>query len=212
MNRLAHLLRAQSEKLNLFSAKDRELLEEKHLPDALAVLECWAPKAGEKVIDVGTGGGLPGLALAEALPELFFTLVDARLKKVEAVMEVAEALVLNNVEGVAERFEDLAHTSGYRGGFDIALARAVAPLPVLLEYVAGFLKVDGLFYAWKGPDAPLELEAAAGAMKLLGMEFIKTHEYHLPSCEKRCILIFQKKKSLSKEYPRRTGIPKQKPL
>jgi 16S rRNA (guanine527-N7)-methyltransferase len=209
MPTLVEVLQKKSAELNLFSAGDRLKLADKHIPDALAVLDFWEP--GARVADIGTGGGLPGLALAGERPDLEFTLVDSTAKKIEAIMDMAEELDLRNVQGLIGRFEDLAHERKWREQFDTVTARAVAELPVLLEYVAGFLKVGGRFYAWKADYMP-ELKASETAQELLGLEFMRAHEYTLPTGENRAILEFKKTASLSQEYPRENGLPKAKPL
>jgi 16S rRNA (guanine527-N7)-methyltransferase len=212
IDRLVQLLQEKSAQLNLFSAGDRLKLAEKHIPDALAVFDFWEIRPGQKILDIGTGGGLPGLALAAKMPNIPFRLVDAREKKVKAVQEVADALGLENVKTAAERFEVLAHKAGYRKQFDVVTARAVAPLPVLLEYASGFLRVGGRLYAWKGPEYKSELETSQKAQKILGLFFEEAHAYELPGGEERFILSFVQKGDLPPEYPRSDGVPKSKPL
>ena len=209
MKTLIEVLEKKSAELNLFSAGDRLKLADKHIPDALAVLDFWEP--GARVADIGTGGGLPGLALACERPDLEFTLVDSTAKKVEAVMDMAEELNLRNVQGLVGRFEELAHEKEWREQFDTVTARAVAELPVLLEYVAGFLKVGGKFYAWKA-DYEAELESSRAAQEILSLEFVRAHKYTLPTGEDRAILEFEKVAELPREYPRMNGVPKAKPL
>lgn len=212
IDRLIALLQEKSEHLNLFSAGDRLKLADKHLPDCLKVLDFWIVQKGMKVIDLGTGGGLPGLALAAQTPDLHFRLIDAREKKVRAVQEVADALGLKNVKGVAGRFEVLGHTVGYRKQFDVVTARAVAPLPTLLEYASGFLRIGGRLYAWKGPEYEEELLSSAKAQHCLGLVYEKAHAYTLPTGESRFILSFVQKRDLDPKYPRADGIPKANPL
>lgn len=209
---LAKILRKKSQKLNLFSTGDREKLEDKHIPDSLAVMDFIEFEPGSSVVDIGTGGGLPGLALAIENPEISFTLIDARQKKINADLEVAEELGLKNVHGVAGRFEELAHQSELREKFDFATARAVASLPTLLEYAAGFLKDGGIFIAWKSVEYKEELEDSRSAQDLLGLEFEESYLYKLPGGEERRILKFIKTGKLDKKYPRRDGVPKAKPL
>jgi 16S rRNA (guanine527-N7)-methyltransferase len=211
LQRLTEALQEKSLQINLFSAGDREKLLEKHIPDSLAVQEFWCTQNGEKVLDLGTGGGLPGLVLAIVNPQVDFTLMDSREKKIKAVMEVAKEMDLENCEGVVGRFEELAHDPNLREKFDKVVARAVAELPVLLEYAAGFLRPDGKLYAWKGSGADEELLASKRAQEVLGMNFVQEFEYELEGMQRK-ILLFKKVCGLDEKYPRRTGIPKKKVL
>jgi len=212
MKDLAVALQKKSETLNLFSAGDRLKLATKHIPDALAVLEFWKPEDGNRVLDMGTGGGLPGLALAQARPGVNFLLVDSVGKKIQAVQEVADELELSNLKTVCERLEELAHQAKYRENFDAVTARALAELPTLLEYAAGFLKVGGKLFAWKSAEYETELESSSKAQEILGLRFVRAHNYVLPGGESRSILEFEKVAPLSKDYPRKTGVPKGRPL
>lgn len=210
MSKLSQLLKSKSEELNLFSSGDREKIESKHLPDSLAVLEFW--DAHGHVLDMGTGGGLPGLALAEACPDAGFSLLDSRQKKIDAVEEIAELAGLENVHTVCGRIEELAHDDDYREAYDFVTARALAPLPVLLEYAAGFLIEDGQLFAWKQAEYEEELVSSEKAQETLNLHFEASYGYTLPSGEERSILVFRKTGELSSKYPRAVGVPKKRPL
>ncbi len=212
--RLIELFQNQAKSLNLLSEKDCELIESKHFPDCLEFLNIWhaRPKNPCKVLDLGTGGGMPGLILAEALPHYNFTLVDSRGKKIKAVMNISDNLSLQNVRGIVNRFEILAHEPEHRGIYDIVTARAVAPLPVLLEYAVAFLKVGGLLFAWKGPNFHKEISKAQRAMTKLNIKLENQHYYRLPSGESRVILVFKKIFDTAKNFPRSNGKPKKSPL
>lgn len=212
MPQLSQVLKLQASKLNLLSKADQEKIESKHLPDSLEVLKFWKAEKGSRVLDLGTGGGLPGLPLAEACPEMEFTLLDATQKKCGAIVGMMQEMGFKNVRVVTGRFEDKAHEKAFRETFDLVVARAVAPLPTLLEYVAGFLKVGGHFYAWKGPDYLEELRSASDALNLLSFSMKRAHAYTLPGEEKRFILEFVKTEATKFKYPRKDGMPKKHPL
>lgn len=211
LSELAHLLEQKSEDLNLFSAQDRKRLQEKHFPDALEAVNLL-PKSARLCLDLGTGGGVPGLVLAVDQPQLKLTLLDARGKKIQALQELAQALKLNNVQSIADRFETLAQNPAHREKYDVVFARAVAELPVLLEYAVGFMKVGGLLLAWKSQNHQNELESARSAEEILQMELESTHDYILPSGEARSILVFKKMAPTDKAYPRKVGQVKKRPL
>lgn len=210
--KLANLLQLKSNELNLFSAADREKLESKHFPDAQVVLDYWHVEDGDSVLDIGTGGGIPGLVLAVEKPEVRFVLLDSTKKKLDAVKDVADELGLENVEVAWGRCEALAHEGGFREKFDVVTARALAPLPVLLEYAAGFLKEGGVFYAWKSSDYLDELKDSEIAQETLGMTFEDAYEYELPGGEPRSLLKFIKVGRLNAKYPRKVGMPSKSPL
>ena len=212
LQKLVTILQQKSNELNLFSAGDREKLESKHIPDSLAVMDFWKPKDGVQVLDLGSGGGIPALPLAISYPKVNFTLSDARQKKMDAMYDIKRELELENVTVVSGRFEELAHMPDFREKFDFVTARAVAPLPVLLEYAAGFLKPGGRLLAWKGPASENELLASKAARGQLYMDFVEAHQYELPTEGARSILIFEKSAKLPDQFPRRDGVPKAKPL
>ena len=210
--KLAQHLKAKSETLNLFSTRDRELLLDKHIPDALAALDHVSGEGPLEVMDLGTGGGIPGLPLAIELEDHHFVLVDARAKKVDALKEVADELGLKNVDFEIGRFEDLGRDRDLREMFDFVLARAVAPLPVLLEYASSFVKEGGYFLAWKSQDYQEELASSEFAQSEVVLKHESSHDYQLPTGEERCLLVFKKVAKLDDKYPRPDGIPKKKPL
>lgn len=202
IEQLVDLFEAENRSLNLCKFEGREEFMQRH------VMDSW--EAGQflgdsrKVLDLGTGGGLPGLILAIEKLEMEFVLVDSTQKKCDAVSRIAEGLDLQNVEVVCGRAEDLGHKM--REVFDVVVARALAPLPTLLELACGFIRPGGLFIAYKGPKFKEELEDAKNAMEILGFELEKIHHYE------RVLLIFRKTKALSSKYPRQNGIPKKRPL
>jgi 16S rRNA (guanine527-N7)-methyltransferase len=151
---------------------------------------------------------VPGLPLAEHFSNVQFVLCDSVQKKLKALEEVSASL--KNVEFLWGRFEELVEEE--RGQFDLVMARAVAPLPILLEYAAGFLREGGYLLAWKGPGAEEELQASHKAQELLGLRFERQHDYTLPTGESRSILVFVQQFDCPPAYPRGVGIPSKKPL
>ncbi len=202
-----------NKKLNLISFKSRKELDMKHVRDSLALLSVFDLEAGQRVLDLGAGGGFPGVPLAIMAPETEFLLVDSTTKKMMAVQEIANELGLENVKTVADRIETLAHDDLYREAFGLVVARALAPLPTLLEYAAGFVCVHGMFVAYKSADYESELKKSKNAIKKLGFEFMGPVDYALDDdMGSRSLLIFQKNEPLNDRYPRKPGTPKKKPL
>lgn len=161
---------------------------------------------GYRILDLGTGGGLPGLVFAIQHEDKKFTLVDSIQKKCDSIERMTSELGLSNVQVICCRAEALAHDPYYREKFDTVTARALAPLPTLLELVAGFIRPGGVFIAYKGPKHQEELKASKEALSTLNLELEKIHKYD------RVLLIFRKTKALSPKYPRQNGTPKKNPL
>lgn len=143
------------------------------------------------------------------------TLLDSLEKRVNFLLQVKDKLNLTNVECVHARAEDLARDKNYREKFTWATARAVAPLPVLLEYCAAFVEVGGYFLAMKGNQnrADDEISDAKNAIKVLGLELISVYKFELPlNMGERTIIKLKKKSPISRGFPRKAGIPSRKPL
>lgn len=194
---------------NLVSAGDRALLEKRHLPEAMALAEQLSVTAGARWMDLGTGGGLPGLVLAGERPEARWTLVDARHKKIEAVRSFADALEVD-CQLVAGRAEDLARRSGWRGAFEGVVARAVAPLRVLVELARGFLGEGGRLVAVKGARAHEELADAERALETVGMQAVSVRPL-VPGGDSQLIELVALGE-IPEMVPRRAGQPERKPL
>lgn len=215
--RLKDELLAWNERFNLTALTAGDAVLEKHFLDSLAVWPHGGFADGMRVLDLGTGPGLPGLALAlharGRVTDVSWTLVDAVRKKVGFVRHVADVLGLDEVLAVQGRAEDLGRQPGYREGFDRVVARAVARLVVLAEYALPFVRVGGLFLAMKGPGAGEELAEAAKAIGLLGGELLRVEEYTLPySGDRRSLVLLEKARPTPATYPRRAGLPARSPL
>ncbi len=204
-------LLAENEKYNLTAVRDREGVIGRHLFDSLAPL--FLGEMEEKplsVIDVGTGGGLPGIPLAIAAPQHRYTLLDSTEKKC-AFLRAFLSQVDLPVTVTWGRAEELGQGE-YREAFDLAVSRAVAALPALCELVLPMLKVGGRFFAYKGEKGREELDAAQTAISLLGGKVGKIWDAPTSDGSPACLIIIEKEKHTSKTYPRKWGQIKKKPL
>lgn len=185
----------------------------KHLLDSLTPFLVVDPAAGTSVVDIGSGGGFPGLPLALCRPDLRFTLVDANGKKARALEDLRRRLAVEGTVVVQGRAEDLGRRPEYRESFDLAVARAVAPLPVLAEFCLPLVRPGGSFLAMKGPGLEQELAAASRALELLGGRPAGTRRLELPfNGGERALQLIRKHKTTPPSYPRRPGKPAQHPL
>lgn len=188
-----------NEHFNLTAIKDEEKFRELMIYDSLLPLK-YAEFDGKKVIDVGTGAGFPGLPLAISTKGEF-TLLDSTAKKINHINNFAKEHGINNVIGVSARAEDFAHKNVEK--YDIAIARAVSALPILLELCLPMLKVGGLFLAMKSTKSDEEIKLSQNALKVLGGEIVDIKKDILPeSNEERNLIIIKKNKSCPNKYPR----------
>jgi 16S rRNA (guanine527-N7)-methyltransferase len=196
---------------NLVSRADRDRIAAHHIPESMAVLEQLSVRPGQRWMDLGTGGGLPGLVLAVCRPDVHWTLMDATRKKVAAVAHFADSLGLSNVATATGRAEVLARDAAYRGAFDGVVARALAPLPVLVELARGFLRDDGILAAVKGPSWQDELAAARPALAPLSLEYLGAT--HVDSTARPTWVVRMRAVGPPPEsWPRGDGVPRREPL
>lgn len=197
-----------NETTNLTAVRDADDAVSRHLEDSLELTTELASVERGRVIDLGTGGGLPGVPLAIARPDLSFVPVDAREKKIAFVDAAARAIGLSNVQAVAARAESLgAVGSPYRESAAAVVSRALAPLPVLLELAMPLVRVSGVLLAVKGERWPEEVEASRRAMQLLSVTLEGTRRTRTGT-----ILVLRKNAATPARYPRAPGEPKRKPL
>jgi 16S rRNA (guanine527-N7)-methyltransferase len=212
------LLHERSAQFNQTAIREPEEIEQRLFLDAIAMIpELDRLSDGgfdradysPRLIDVGAGAGFPGLALKIVRPNLDVTLVDATAKKVAFVNEVIAALELKGVRAVQGRAEELGQDCAYRERFDIATARAVASLPVLLEYVVPFLTVGGTALLPKGLEITDELRRGRRAATILGAEIVSTAALSIGTTR---LVVVRKIAPTAAMYPRRVGIPSRDPL
>ncbi len=164
-------------------------------------------------VDVGTGAGLPGLVLAIVRPEWRVVLADAVGKKVAFVEHVVSMLGLEGVMPVHARAEDLGQAPAHRAGYDLALARAVAKLPVLAEYLLPLTRLGGRAVAMKGAEVAAEVAAAEEAIGVLGGRVESVVEVRLPGLDAaRRLVVLAKVAPTPPDYPRRAGLPARRPI
>lgn len=186
---------------------------DRHYLDSIAPLALgFAPRPGGRILDVGSGAGLPGIPLAILCPECPVCLMDAQQKRVAFLQAVAEAC-LPNVRTVHARAEDLGREPGWREGFDLVVSRAVAALPVLAEYLLPYVALGGRALAYKGPGVREELGAGRKAAALLGARLGEWVPAELPGRDWAHGLIpLYKERPTPRQYPRRAGMPQRRPL
>jgi 16S rRNA (guanine527-N7)-methyltransferase len=207
------LLLAENARVNLTAITDPAVVLTRHLLTcALALPAAWRDTP-LRLLDIGSGAGFPGLALAIAFPAWHMTSVEATVKKVRFQQAVIAALDLANAEATAGRAEELAHTQRYRGQFDVVTARALAALPALLEYCAPFARVGGRVVAPKKGDLRDEIATGARAASLLGARLLAPIPITLPPLDDgRVMLVAQQEQSCPPRYPRPAGAPLKRPL
>ena len=208
----AETLREWNEKINLTAILDDEGIAIKHFLDCLIVGKLADFQKGQRIIDVGTGAGFPGLVLAAAYPETEVTLLDSTGKKLKAVEDIAKRMGVANVQIIHMRAEDAGKKGEYRQQYDFATARAVAELRVLLEYTLPFVKVGGSFLSLKGAAAIEEIDGATNSLKTLGGKIEKVNEFTLPGGDKRAIINVKKISQIPSRYPRVSAQIAKKPL
>ncbi|MFN3762816.1 MAG: 16S rRNA (guanine(527)-N(7))-methyltransferase RsmG [Anaerolineae bacterium] len=203
-------------RFNLTAITDYEGVQVRHFLDSLScllVLPRAELQAGARVIDVGTGAGFPGIPLRIVCPGMRLTLLEATRKKVDFLEHLLRRLGLTDVEVIHARAEDLGHRPGYREGYDWALARALAEMPTLAEYLLPLVRVRGAVLAQKGENAPAEVHAAEEAIRILGGRVRKLVPVDLHGlAETRYLVIVDKVAATPEKYPRRPGMPEKRPL
>ncbi len=169
-------------------------------------------RPARRLIDVGSGAGLPGIPLKIVFPDLHLTLLETTGKKVDFLKYAITQLEFENAQAIQSRAEDLGHDAAHRERYDVAVARAVATLSTLAEYALPFVRVGGVFIAYKGVEVTAELQSAARAIQKLGGRVREIIPVQLPGLEPRHLIVIEKISATPEKFPRRAPLPKQKPL
>jgi 16S rRNA (guanine527-N7)-methyltransferase len=200
-------------RFNLTAIRDPQEIHIKHFLDSLTCLMAIRESPIEQLVDIGTGAGFPGIPIRIIYPKMRLTLVESVGKKAEFCRHVVNILELQGVEVVQERAETLGQNPSYRERFDWAVARAVAILPVLVEYLLPLVRVGGSMLAMKGENGPAEAHSAERAMRVLGGHLRQLIPVTLPGvAEERYLVVIDKVAATPIGYPRNVGVPAKRPL
>lgn len=206
-------LMAWNEMFNLTAIRDVEGIRTKHFLDSFSCVLAWKANPPSRLIDVGTGAGFPGIPLKILYPSMRLTLVESVGKKAAFCQHIVEALKLDGVDILNTRAETVGQDLRHREQYDWAVARAVANLSVLSEYLLPLVKVGGTMLAQKGESGPAEAQSAEKAMKLLGGKLQQLIPLNLPGVvEDRYLVLVDKVHATPPKYPRKAGMPAKEPL
>lgn len=217
-----------NQRFNLTAISGYEDVQCKHLLDSLSCILAFPqhervqgipdtvplqrPAQPLLVIDVGSGAGFPGLPIKIMLPDIRMTLLEATAKKVMFLRHMIEELGLPDVQIIHGRAEDIGQVAEHRERYDLVVARAVAALPVLLEYCLPLCRVGGRVVAQKGEDVREEVDESQNALRILGNAIVNIKPVSLPCLSLRHLVVVDKLSRTPPEYPRRAGLPSKRPL
>lgn len=206
------LLIEKNKVMNLTAITELSEVISKHFIDSLSIARLYRPSS-EKILDLGTGAGLPGIPIKIAFPDTQVVLMDSLNKRVRFLDEVIEKLSLDNITTIHGRAEDFGRDKNYREAFDICTSRAVARLSTLSEYCIPFIKVGGKFIPYKSGNITEEVNEAGKAINILGGKILKADEFELPNTDiRRTLILIEKSKYTPTKYPRLAGKPSKEPL
>ena len=202
-----------NQKFNLTAIRDTESIRTKHFLDSFSCELAWKGSPPNHLIDVGTGAGFPGIPLKIIHPHMKLTLVESVRKKVMFCQHIVDVLGLENVNIIHTRAEDLGQDVKHREKYDWAVARAVANLNVLSEYLLPLVEIGGNMLAQKGAGAPAEVHSSEVAMKLLGGKLKQLIPVNLPDvADERYLVVVEKVAATPAKYPRKAGVAAKMPL
>ena len=199
--------------MNLTGITEYEDVWEKHYIDSLSIVKIQNMDHFEKLIDVGTGAGFPGIPLKIAFPHLKVTLLDSLNKRIHFLNAVIDRLELKDIYTIHGRAEDYAKQETYREQYDVCVSRAVANLATLSEYCLPYVKIGGMFIPYKSGDIDDEIVDSEKAVKILGGKLLKVEKFELPGTDiGRSLVQIEKVKNTGNKYPRKAGMPSKEPI
>ena len=212
LDRYAQLLLEKNQVMNLTAITEPEQVARLHMLDCAALLNV-CPLEGNRLLDVGTGAGFPGMVLKILVPSLDVTLLDSLNKRLDWLAETCGALGLHGVRTVHARAEEKSHDPAFREQFDAVTSRAVAELRTLCELCLPYVRPGGYFLAMKSVDSDREMEDAAAAVKILGGGLERVQDYEIPGTDIRHrVVVIKKLLETPKKYPRAFAKMKKNPL
>ena len=202
-----------NQKFNLTAIRDTESIRIKHFLDSFSCVLAWGANPPHHLVDVGTGAGFPGLPLKILYPPMRATLIESVGKKAMFCEHIVRMLGLENVQVIKARAEEVGQMPEHREKYDYAVARAVAGMNVLSEYLLPLVRMDGTMLAQKGESGPAEAQSAEKVMKLLGGKLKQVIQVNLPGvADDRYLVIVNKLHATPPKYPRKPGMPMKQPL
>ena len=199
--------------MNLTGITEYEDVWEKHYIDSLSIVKIQNMDHFEKLIDVGTGAGFPGIPLKIAFPHLKVTLLDSLNKRIHFLNAVIDRLELKDIYTIHGRAEDYAKQETYREQYDLCVSRAVANLATLSEYCLPYVKIGGMFIPYKSGDIDDEIVDSEKAVNILGGKLLKVEKFELPGTDiGRSLVQIEKVKNTGNKYPRKAGMPSKEPI
>ncbi len=207
------LLKEWNEKVNLTAIKDDEGIIKKHFIDSIKIFKFQPLKNAKKVIDIGTGGGFPGIPMKIIKPDIDIVLLDSLKKRINVLEDILYKIDIKDVTAMHGRAEEFGVDPQHRQQYDAVVSRAVANLAVLSEFCIPYVKVGGYFLAMKGPAAEEEIKAAKNAISTLGGKLEEVIEVEIEDSDlNHNLVVIKKVKNTPKQYPRKAGSITKNPL